>query len=80
MCKKVDLSFLSKRWPSGIVARKQIGQFTGGLMSPAHLANLDAQGAGPERIKIGGKVVYPVGELISWLEKRSCSPDEDAGD
>ena len=78
MCeKKIDLSGMAKRWPSTIVAREQIGQFTGGTISPAYMANLDNRGAGPEgRIKIGRKVAYPIDTLVSWLENRSCVQDE----
>lgn len=78
MCKKNDLSILIRKWPSGIVAREQVGPFTGGVISPAYMANLDSRGEGPEgRLRIGRKVAYPVDALVSWLEKRSCSPDEE---
>jgi hypothetical protein len=72
MCDKPDLSSLARKWPSSIVAREQIGQFTGGLYSPSYMANVDSQGAGPEgRFRIGAKIAYSVDSLIHWLEKRS---------
>jgi len=72
MSNKIDLSYLKKAWPSGIVARQEIKRFTGGVLSEKYLANLDCQGIGPEnRFKIGGKIAYPVDSLITWLEKRS---------
>jgi hypothetical protein len=77
MCHKLDFSSLAARWPSSIVAREQISQFTGGLYSPSYMANMDSKGAGPEgRIRIGGKIAYPVSALIAWLEKRSCKQGE----
>ena len=77
MCNKSDLSSLARKWPSNIVAREEISQFTGGLYTSSYMANIDSQGAGPEgRIRIGRKVAYPIDALISWLEKRSCKQDE----
>ncbi len=62
---KVDLKELASRWPSPFVARTEIRNFSGGLISEKYIANLDSQGAGPEgRFKIGRKVGYPV---ISFL-------------
>jgi len=73
MCDKPDLSFLAKKWPSNIVAREQISQFTGGVISSSYMANVDSQGAGPKgRLRIGAKVAYPIDDLIAWLEARSC--------
>lgn len=54
-----------------IVARRQLGQFTGGLIAPRTLANLDCLGQGPkERIRMGRKVAYPRDAFINWLEGR----------
>lgn len=74
--KKTDLSSMKARWPSAIVARQQIGYFTGGIITPAYIAGLDANEKGPPRIKIGKKVAYPVDSLISWLEGR-CEIEEE---
>lgn len=69
---KPDLSFMATRWPSALVARCEISQFSGGAITSRTLANLDAMGAGPEnRIRVGRKVAYPVADLIKWLEARS---------
>ena len=62
---------LKTKWPSAIVARTEIGQFTGGAMSPGYLANLDSIGQGPPRIRLGRKVAYPVDTLIEWLRARA---------
>jgi hypothetical protein len=69
---KIDLSFLAEKWPSTIVSRTQISRFTGGLICPRRMANLDCLGQGPEgALRIGRHVAYPVKSLISWLESRS---------
>jgi len=69
---KADLSDLAKRWPSPFIARQEVRNFSGGILSDKYLANLDCQGLGPPgRIKIGRKVAYPVDSLIHWLESRS---------
>jgi len=71
---QTNFSHLADKWPSSLVARTQISEFTGGLISPKYLANLDSQGLGVAgRIRIGRKIAYPVTELIQWLEKRSSS-------
>lgn len=67
----LDLSFLGEKWPSGIVARTSIKEFTGGMISEKTMANLDSNGEGPDRFTIGRKVAYKVDVLIAWLEQRS---------
>jgi len=70
--KKPDLSHLAERWPSPLIARSAVKNFTGGLLSEKYLANLDSQGKGPAgRVKIGRKIAYNVSQLISWLEGRA---------
>jgi hypothetical protein len=74
---KVTLQSLADKWPSPFVARQEIRQFSGGIISEKYLANLDSQGAGPPgRIRCGRKVAYPVQELILWLERRTVNLDE----
>jgi hypothetical protein len=69
---KVDLSKLAEKWPSPFVARKKVDRFSGGTITPKYMANLDSMGKGPQgRIRIGRQVVYPVGELVKWLESRA---------
>ena len=63
---------LATKWPSSWVARTEVEKFSGGMISENYLANLDCLGKGPAgRIRCGRKVVYPVAELIKWLEARS---------
>ena len=62
---------LAIKWKSSFVARDQIEVFTGGLVSPGRMANLDCLGQGPSRFRLGRKVAYPVGSLIKWLMDRA---------
>lgn len=62
---------MAARWPSAIVARKEIGKFSGGLLNPRTQANLDSKGEGPTKIKMGSRAVfYPVSDLVAWLRAR----------
>lgn len=68
----VDLSDLAETWFSPFVARKEVGRFSGGIVSPKYMANLDSEGRGPKgRIRVGRQVAYPVSELVLWLESRA---------
>ncbi|NQT55745.1 MAG: hypothetical protein HQ551_05920 [Desulfobacteraceae bacterium] len=62
---------MANKWPSAVVARTEMEKFSGGIMSGKYLANLDSQGAGPERITCGRKVAYPIDSLVAWLRDRS---------
>jgi hypothetical protein len=66
-----NLSKLIDRWPSAFVARSEVGKFTGGMIQPGTLANLDSKGLGPEKIRVSRKVAYPVIPFVRWLETRS---------
>jgi len=66
-----DLDVLSVEWGSSIVARTEIGRFSGGVLTSKSVANLDSLGKGPPgRFRLGRKVVYPVGELVGWMKGR----------
>lgn len=70
---KPDFSKLAESWPSPIVARQSISEFTGGLVNPRTLANLDCKGEGPAgRFKVKRKVGYPAAEVVAWLENRTA--------
>ncbi len=74
---KTCLADLASRWPSPYVARDRVSEFSGGILHPRTLANLDSKGEGPKgRIRVGKKVAYPVAELTSWLESRAVSCDK----
>ena len=67
-----DLSEMAARWPSAFVSRDQVEQFTGGMIKPRYLANLDSAGKGPQGgVRCGRKVAYPVKKFVMWLESRS---------
>ena len=73
--KSIDLSAYAEAWVAPFVERQQVKSFSGGLLDPRTMANLDSAGIGPAgRIKIGRKVIYPVQELITWLEQRAILP------
>ena len=65
-----DLKSLIDKWPSSMVARNKISEFTGGIISQGTMANLDSQGEGPPRLRVGRKVVYDVKSFVKWLEGR----------
>jgi hypothetical protein len=63
---------MADKWPSSIVARTDVKAFSGGVLHPRTMANLDSAGNGcPGRFKIGKKTVYPVDELIKWLIEKA---------
>lgn len=63
---------MADHWPSSVVAREKISDFTGGLITPGRIANLDSQGQGPpNRFRVGRKVCYPVSDLTRWLSERA---------
>lgn len=78
----------AEKWPSPFVARQSSGSFSGGILNPKTLANLDSQGRGPSgRIRVGRIVAYPVGSLIAWMANRTeviedtaCASGEEVGD
>ncbi|MEI6127798.1 MAG: hypothetical protein WCQ99_14725 [Pseudomonadota bacterium] len=64
-------SKLAEKWPSAIVARTEVSNFTGGLVNEKTLANMDSLGIGPARVRVGRKIAYPVTDFIVWLESRA---------
>lgn len=68
-----DFGKLARNWQAPIVSRTEIGKFSGGLLTPRTLANLDSLNAGPPKCSCGRKVFYPVDELVQWLEKKAKS-------
>ena len=63
---------MKDKWPSTILSRPEVGNFSGGAVSPKFLANCDSLKEGPaERFKIGKKTCYPVDSFILWLRARS---------
>ena len=66
------------KWPSGLVARAELKNFTGGLLTGRTLANIESKakltGNGlddlPERINHGGKAAYVANDLARWFVNR----------
>jgi hypothetical protein len=68
---RVNLSAMKDKWPSTIIAREKVSDFTGGLLTRGTIANLDSKGEGPPRFSMGPKkICYPVDSFIAWLERR----------
>ncbi len=60
-----------QNWPSPVVARSEISTFTGGLLAPRSLANLDSLKKGPGgKVRLGRSVGYEKAALIDWLTAR----------
>ena len=66
----MNLQSLKNHWPSSIVARTAVAEFSGGLLDPKTLANFDSIGEGPPRSRLGRKVFYQVDDLVRWMESR----------
>lgn len=58
--------------PSGFITRRQIEELTGGIIKRQTLSNLDCAGKGIEgKLNLSGrKVLYPVDNVLEFLEKR----------
>lgn len=63
---------LFKNWKSPVIGRKELCELAGGMIDRATLRNLDSFGKGiPGKIRVSVKrVVYPVDQVVIWLEKR----------
>lgn len=66
-----DWESMKNHWPSSIVSRSKIGDFTGGVLSPGRMANLDCAGEGPPTFYgVNNKVFYETQSLIEWMKIR----------
>jgi hypothetical protein len=69
-----SIEAMAERWPSPVVARKAVKEFSGGILSAKTLANMDSLGTGPEgRFLLMNQTVYPVESLVSWLKSKSAN-------
>jgi hypothetical protein len=57
-------------WGNPLVPRSRFKEFTGGLLTPAYMANLTCKGIGPKSITIGKKAAYSARESVDWLRSR----------
>lgn len=65
------LEKLDASWPSAAVARHELQRFSGGLLHPRTVANLDSRGEGPRpRFNCGRIVAYDKAGLLQWLGSR----------
>ena len=63
---------MAEKWRTPFVARDRVAEFSGGILHPRTMANLDSNGKGPKgRIRVGRKVAYEVNELCKWLASRA---------
>lgn len=53
------------------ITRKDIAKYLGSYISVGYLANLDSERKGPDRRRIGRKVVYERSAFIDWLKSRT---------
>ena len=74
-----DLSSLINQLPP-IIARNKIDRYLGGLISRGYLQNLDSQGRGPRRIRLGRRVGYLREDLVEWLQGRATIEEGGDGD
>ncbi len=67
----MTLQNLKDNWPSPIVARNQLAVFSGGLLNPKTIRNLDSMNKGiPGKLRLNRKVFYPVDNVIQWMESQ----------
>ena len=71
MEKRDVFSEMVERWPSALVARTKVGEFSCGVLTGKYMANLESLGLSPERVKIGGRVAYPTRPLAQWMRDRA---------
>jgi len=65
---------MAEAWPSPVVARKAVREFTGGTASGKSLANEDSRGTGVDgRFLLCGQTVYPKEKLCAWLKTKAAS-------
>lgn len=75
--KLIDLSAYAEAWKAPYVERQQLKEFSGGALNARTMANLDSKGKGIKgRIIMGRKVLYPVNEVIAWMEARASLPEK----
>ena len=66
----VDFSTLLNDLPP-IIAHAEIEHYLGHIISRRYLANLNSQGIGPKRFRLGRKVGYRREDLVEWLQSRA---------
>ena len=69
------LQCMADKWPSGIVARTEIQDFTGGLIAKRTIEKIDGS---LQKIKFGRKITYRVEDVIDFIAERGelIGPDK----
>lgn len=68
---KPDFSKLHDLNPLGYIIRENLKEATFGMLDGRYVANKEARGiAIKNKFKIGHKVVYPVQDIIEYLEQQ----------
>ena len=67
---QLKLETLSKTLPP-LISRDHVEKYLGGVITAKTLANLDSEGKGPKRMRIGRKVAYMTEDLLEWLSLRT---------
>jgi len=76
--KQFSFDQLVENWPSPIVARSEVKEFSGGLLHPRTMANIDSLGLGPDKMTIGRRVFYETLQLVEWMKvKYTINHSED---
>ena len=57
---------------------QQLSQRWGGVVAIGTLANWRSKGQGPAFKKIGGRVVYPIGDVLVWEEQNMTAANDTA--
>jgi putative DNA primase/helicase len=66
--KNNDLCTLAETWGAPYVARREVYRFSGGIVTPRHLANEDSRGSGPVgKITVNGRVAIGPQAETDWL-------------
>lgn len=58
---------------SPFLTPQQVADRYSSAITPRTLANWRSTGQGPDYVKIGGKVMYPVDALLTWEASRKRS-------
>ena len=68
----VDLEELSNSWPSTLVARNEMEEFTRGLYKGRSFNTYDGAKIGiKRRIRLNTKIAYLKSDVIDWLKNKT---------
>lgn len=76
---KFNWGELANAWGAPLVFRTEVKKFSGGLLHPRTMANLDSLGQGPGKILIGKRAAYRTDRLVAWMKKRYAVNRQDRG-